>query len=144
MRSIQIELLVGVWCSNSSAELVDRVNISETQMPLAVVIRGRLLFLTFFSFQLEWFLYLSHNAVGTTELHMQPFYQTVSQLWCHPFEGCRGQDYIQPHMQKVVYSSWELTWKWVAFPLHWRERNGSTLVPILNMSSRIDSKMFLI
>lgn len=50
MRSIQIELLVGVWCSNSSAELVDRVNISETQMPLAVVIRGRLLFLTFFSF----------------------------------------------------------------------------------------------
>lgn len=89
-------------------------------------------------------MYLSHNAVGTTELHMQPFYQTVSQLWCRPFEGCRGQDYIQPHMQKVVYSSWELTWKWVAFPLHWRERNGSTLVPILNMSSRIDSKMFLI
>lgn len=51
MRSIQIELLVGVWCSsNSSAELVDRVNISETQMPLAVAIRGSQLFLTFSSF----------------------------------------------------------------------------------------------
>lgn len=50
MRSIQIELLVGVWysssscwwwSSSSSAELVDRVIISETQMPLAVAIRGR-------------------------------------------------------------------------------------------------------
>lgn len=55
---IQIELLVGVlhsssscWCSsNSSVELVDRVNISEAQMPLAVVIRGRLLFPAFSSF----------------------------------------------------------------------------------------------
>lgn len=54
---IQIKLLVGVlhsssswWYSSNGSELVDRVNILEAQMPLAVVIRGRLLFPAFSSF----------------------------------------------------------------------------------------------